>query len=155
MARRSSSEVESEARELLKFFLEVGDFLGDVEPSFTRSWRLSRDAIVSTQSAAPGTPYQRLAGVREGVADLLQVSAALSSEQIRDLDVRLAEKHLPTLTDKRRELWGRRIPAILKRRRIRSDAEYHLLKEVVDGSGMPALDDAGMNLARRLVDEYG
>jgi hypothetical protein len=53
----------------------------------------------------------------------------------------------------RMEYWGKRIPAILRRGRIRSDEEFYLLKEAADGSGC-GLSEADVSLARRLVDAY-
>lgn len=62
--------------------------------------------------------------------DMLSPVAHFSAEQIRAVDRRLAAKRLPSL----RELSGklnRMRAGILKRGKIRSDAEYYVVKEIV------------------------
>jgi hypothetical protein len=87
------------------------------------------------------------------IGDILEWTADLTGDEITSLDHTLKDASAPTLTATRLQYWSKRIPSILRRRRIRSDVEYYLLKEVADGSGSQLSSDQ-IALARSLVDAY-
>ena len=79
----------------------------------------------------------------------------VSLENVRTTDVALQSMGLPTLTEVRLLFW-KRISAILERGRVRSEREYHLLRNVVDGmcaeqqtSTWAMLDDFNMVSAKQ------
>ena len=70
------------------------------------------------------------------MGDLLEETQDLSVEVVRSADQQLAEAGLPTLTQVRLQFW-KRIHAIMDRGRVRSELEYHLMKNVADGADEP------------------
>ena len=67
-----------------------------------------------------------------GIGDLVERSQDLSLSQIRSIDAALLTSGLPTLTAVTLE-FSRKVCGILSRGRIRSEGEYHALRNVADG----------------------
>jgi hypothetical protein len=97
--------------------------------------------------------YEQVPRRHFSVGDLLEDTADLNSAQVAELDQLLRAAHAYTLTEVRMQVWGKRIPQILRRGRIRTDNEYYLLKEAADGSGCGLSADE-IDEARTIVEEY-
>lgn len=67
-----------------------------------------------------------------GIGDLLEQSQDLSLTQIQTIDAALRAAGLPTLTAVKLE-FSNKVRGILSRGRIRSEGEYHALRNVADG----------------------
>lgn len=87
------------------------------------------------------------------IGDLLEWTADLKAADIVALDAIAKASNAATLSEVRAKFWGKRIPQILQRGRIRNDAEYYFLKEVADGAGCE-LPMEQIAVARTLVDKY-
>jgi hypothetical protein len=72
--------------------------------------------------------------LRIGIGDTLEATMDWSLEKIRSADLALAALNLPTLTTVKLE-FSRKIAGILTRGRVRSEAEYYALRNVVEGMG--------------------
>jgi len=105
-------------------------------------------ALQQTLDSIEASPKRNLP-----ISDLLNWTADLGLAEMNSLNAQLRIANAPTLGEMRMEYWGKRIPAILRRGRIRSDEEFYLLKEAADGSGC-GLSEADVSLASLLVDTY-
>ena len=72
--------------------------------------------------------------LRIGIGDTLELTMDWGAEKIRAADEALAALHFPTLTTVRLE-FSRKIRGIMSRGRVRSEAEYYALRNVVEGMG--------------------
>ena len=93
------------------------------------------------------------AGLRMALQDLLEMSRDLAPAQVAEADRRLEGAGCPTLSVMRHRVW-QTIPKVLKRGRIRTEAEYYLLIERLND-----VDDSGLSVEQRdrlggMVAEY-
>ncbi len=84
--------------------------------------------LAKMESTAPRRARQ---GLTMAINDCLERSAGLSPAEVRAFDADLASQGLPTLSELRLRFW-RRIHAVLKRGRIRSEVEYYAIKNAAD-----------------------
>lgn len=107
--------------------------------------RHSMESMIEALKTAPGRHLP--------IGDLLEWTVDLKAADIVALDAMAKASNAATLNEVRAKYWGKRIPQILRRGRIRNDAEYYLLKELADGSGCE-LPIEQIAVARTLVDTY-
>lgn len=115
----------------------------------------------ATESALPGTDPNMLPdrvldrmeqksmaiarrGLREAINDTLSATAHLEPDQIKILDPNLRNRGLPTLTQMRAKYWSRH-RNLMKRNKVKTEAEYYLIKSTLDGT------DNGSNEERKLM----
>ncbi|MBO9575112.1 MAG: hypothetical protein J7494_05200 [Sphingobium sp.] len=65
------------------------------------------------------------------IGDIMEISANLPAAEIARIDAHLAERNLPTLSRMRWRFLGR-IRRIIERGSVRSETEYHALRNIVD-----------------------
>ena len=75
------------------------------------------------------TPLQ---GLRMAVGDMLEMTAPLSAREIAEIESLLAAAGAPSLAATRLR-YSKRLNTILRRGRIRSDTEYHLVRNFAEG----------------------
>jgi hypothetical protein len=94
-------------------------------------------------------------GLRLALQDLLEMSRDLTSDGVAAADRSLTQAGLPTLSAVRLRVW-QTIPKVLRRGRIRTDAEYYLLVERLnDVSGEEdSLSVEDRVVLARLVNEH-
>lgn len=124
-------------------WMRASDTLPDgsssVEQSIAKARRAAEDGSI---------PFsQLLTGVRQGVADALEMSRDFSPEAVRDADAHLVAVGAPSLTEMRRRVW-RVIPKVLERGRIRNVDEYYVVKNTLDDVGDALADDERNRLDR-------
>jgi hypothetical protein len=81
-------------------------------------------------------------GLEMAIGDLLELTTVDPAE-VHRIDDALRQNDLPTLSEVRARFW-KRIRNVLKRGQVRSEAEYHALRNVVEA--MPE-KEAGRSLA--------
>lgn len=72
-----------------------------------------------------------LRGARQAVNDLLSQSSDLPPDDVSALDAALRDEGLPTLSELRRH-YSSASRRILRRKRITTDVEYYMVKNLVD-----------------------
>lgn len=82
-----------------------------------------------------------LAGLRMAVGDMLEMTDGMAPADLAEIERRLAEAGAPSLAVIRLR-YAKRLNAILKRGVIRSEAEYHLVRNFAE-----AADPAGEGAA--------
>src|SRR4051812_20844294 len=106
---------------------------------FHLDWIAQRTTQEATEREFWKSVKRTVANSRESMNEMLSQAVHFSLDQIRAVDRRLAAKNLPSL----RELSGKlnRVRAgILKRGKIRSDAEFYVVKEIVCDTGSDVTD---------------
>jgi hypothetical protein len=82
------------------------------------------------------TPARARAGLSMAIGDILEMADAWRPETVGTVDRKLNGLALPTLSAMRLE-FSKRIGGIVKRGRIRNEAEYYLARNAADMAGMP------------------
>ena len=98
--------------------------------------------------AARSAPFSAvLTGMKQGVADLLEMTRDLPKEAVRLADESLVAAGAVSLTEMRRRVW-RVVPKVLERGRIRSLDEFYVVKNVLDddGEGLSKRDRARLDV---------
>lgn len=125
MSRHREEEFEELARFLSAFYTlttgQTRQSAGNAHP---------RNALDSI--AAEVGKSRALVGLRQAVNDQLTMSADFDSEAIAMIDSVLTKSHVTSLTEMRRKYW-RKVASIRKRRKIKNDTEYHLVKGLAGG----------------------
>jgi hypothetical protein len=96
---------------------------------------------------AKGRKIARI-GMRMALQDVLEMTRGLTPDSVKAVDEAFDAGGLPTLSGMRRRVW-KTIPKVLKRGRIRNEAEYYLLIERlndVDDSGLSGEDRERLGL---------
>jgi hypothetical protein len=88
-----------------------------------------------------------LTGVKQAVADQLEMTRHLPVEAVRRADAALVAASAPSLTEMRRRVW-RVIPKVLARGRIRNIDEFYVVKNVLDDDGEDLSSAERAKLAR-------
>jgi hypothetical protein len=82
------------------------------------------------------TPARARKGLGMAIGDLIESAEGWQADTVAALDRKLAGLGLRTLSSMRLEFGGR-ISAIVKRGRIRNEAEYYLARNAAEMAGMP------------------
>ena len=77
-----------------------------------------------------------LDGLKQAVGDILEKTSDLRSDSLRQLDAALVSKGIVSLSTLRRR-YRAKYQAVLKRGRIRSETEYHLIKGAACDQSVP------------------
>jgi hypothetical protein len=85
---------------------------------------------------AKRTPGRARMGLGMAVGDMIEAADAWQPDIVAKVDRKLRDLELPTLSAMRLD-FGKRIESIVKRGRIRNDAEYYLARNAAEISGMP------------------
>jgi hypothetical protein len=88
---------------------------------------------------AKRTPARARAGLAMAIGDIMEGNLPWRPERVAALDSELQDQGLPTFSAIQRE-FGKGIEAIMKRGRIRSEPEYHLVRNAAEVPGMPEED---------------
>lgn len=83
-----------------------------------------------------------------GIGDTLERSELLDAHLVTEIDQALSAKNLPTLTTVRLE-FSKKIESIMTRGRVRNEAEYYALRNVVEGMQAKRKAEAWL-----LLDDY-
>jgi hypothetical protein len=86
-------------------------------------------AVLNRMEAA--APKQARQGLTMAINDCLEMSAHFTSAEVKAADTDLSRTRLPTLSALRLRFW-KRIRAVLKRGRIRTEVEYYAIKNAVE-----------------------
>ena len=84
--------------------------------------------LASIEAAAPARARQ---GLRMAINDCLEMSAGFTPAEVKAADADLQSAGLPTLSALRLRFW-KRIRSILKRRKIRTEVEYHAIRNAAE-----------------------
>ena len=128
--------------------------LADAMEAISPEFRTSGLGAAFRRPSAAGVPSRELvAGMREGLDDLLSMASDLPGAQLRALAVELRSRHgieLDSLQQRRL----RRIASIRERGRIASDTQWYLVRSRLDEiSGLDThLEECGA--LQRLADAY-
>lgn len=95
---------------------------------------------------------EALAGLRQAINDVIEMTQDLSDSEVHDLDRALIERGIITLSELRRWYW-RKYKAILKRAEIRNETEYYLISGILCDMANDAIEEERAQLAQ-LLDEY-
>jgi hypothetical protein len=99
---------------------------------------------------AETAPKRALAGLRMAVGDCIERSSHWRPEQVKEADDAARAQGVATLSEIRRRYW-RRVAGIVKRGRIRTEAEYYLARSLVTDAH-PTADEAARLQA--LLEEF-
>ncbi len=88
---------------------------------------------------AKRTPARARTGLGMAIGDIMEDSEGWEPEKVAALDRKLQDQDLPTFSTMRLE-FGKRIAAIVRRGRIRNEAEYYLARNAAELAGMPEHD---------------
>ena len=95
---------------------------------------------------------ETLAGLKQAINDVIEMTQDLSDREVHDLDRALTERGIITLSELRRRYW-RKYKAILKRAEIRNETEYYLISGILCDVANDAIEEERAQLAQ-LLDEY-
>jgi len=110
--------------------------------------------LESTLSAAEWAGRRiPLAGFRDAAHDMVVRSRLVSADAIREADVYLREHGAVTLTRMIGRV-GNAVPRILARKRIATDEEFHIIKELLIDTNDKGLVGAARRTAERLIYDY-
>ncbi len=146
MPRRESAKTVAERKRLVDIGRALIDALSAADPDLGAMWR----PLSARLDAPQGVP---VVGWRMALSDLLESASDLSPSQRDALRARLL-LHSYSLAELVAEFRGKPIATVLKRGRIRSDEEYHLLRDIADDTSPPAGQESTIDDVRRLVAEY-
>jgi hypothetical protein len=104
------------------------------------------EALAGFEATSPSLARKSL---QTAIGDILEQTAHFSASTISNIDNQLTDRGLPTLSAVRLTFW-KRIATMMERGRIRSEAEYHLLKNVAD-----SMDEADKIRAWSMIDRFG
>ncbi len=106
---------------------------GDERSELTAFVTVAFNAVGLLQGDAPFVLPSRvsLAGLRTAVGDVLEMTAALNPSEQVEVDRQLADAGAPSLTAIRLR-YSKRLAGIVERGVIRSEAEYHLVRNFAE-----------------------
>lgn len=94
-----------------------------------------------------------ITGFRQAVNDAVEFHEDLSPTQIRELDLLLSEKGLPTLSAMSEKKF-RSLLTILGRGQIRSESEYYIVKSYIVDDDSVVISDGDRRLGEQLIVDY-
>ena len=83
---------------------------------------------------AEGSPAKAREGLAMAIADLVEMTAGWSGQDVQAVDAALLEKQLPTLTEMRVR-FSKAVGRVIRRGRINSEAEYHAVRNAAELTG--------------------
>ncbi|MEQ1954727.1 hypothetical protein [Mesorhizobium sp. CN2-181] len=89
-------------------------------------------AIAALDAMAIKSPANARKGLQMAIGDSLEMSADWDREEVAQFDAFCWERQLPTLTEIRPRFM-KQITRVIKRGFIRSEAEYYLIRNAVEG----------------------
>jgi hypothetical protein len=101
------------------------------------SLKAANDPIAALNRTEQLSPAKARLGLGDAIGDVMEWLAGIEPAEVRRIDEELVEAGLPTLSQVRLRFW-RRVHATMKRGRVRSECDYHALRNVVDA--MPETD---------------
>jgi hypothetical protein len=87
--------------------------------------------------------------LHSSLGDILEQTAYFSAETLSSVDAQCNERSIPTLSSVRIRFW-KRVATIMKRGKLRTEHEYHLMRSLAD-----ALGEAERHRAWAMIDEFG
>ncbi len=91
-----------------------------------------RHPIAILDALSASSPARARQGLAMMIGDQLEATANLSQEQIVQLDDAFSRAGLPTLSSVRLRFM-KDVQSIIRRGRIRSEADYYAIRNIVDG----------------------
>lgn len=143
MARKPSLARLAELNAYLGFFRAMWAFQEKLNPELRshsvlpngRSYGDFAAAQVQEVLSSGTAPFSAiLTGMKQGVADQLEMTRDLPQEVVKRADEFLVAAGAVSLTDMRRRVW-RVIPKVLERGTIRTLDEFYVVKNVLDDNG--------------------
>ena len=146
MQHRGNTRSNLERERLSQICRTLSEALEVVDPTLSSKFSsaLSRNAL--------GKQWP-LASLRMAIRDLLEMTSAMTHDQLVAYESRLLELRC-SIGAIRHEFQGKRIDAVLKRGRIRNDEEFYLLNALATDMNPPSEMAATTDAARRLVEQY-
>src|SRR5690349_7644314 len=92
-----------------------------------------------------------LNGLRQAINDCIEMSFHFDPKEVVKLDEQLRDRGIVTLSELRRR-YSRKYAAIVKRGRIKSDTEYHLIRNVLGDPTKKATDER--EVLENLIADY-
>jgi hypothetical protein len=79
-------------------------------------------------------------GLRQAIIDCVEMSLRLKAEDVKKLDDELRARGIVTLSELRRR-YSKRYAAIVKRGRIKTDSEWHLIRAALNDPSADVADE--------------
>jgi len=111
------------------------------------------DPVAEWQRMKIVSPSGAWSGLREAVADLLEMTQDVGGAQLAAIDALLATRGAPSLTAKRLER-RRWLGRLLKRGSLESDEEYRVLRGKLDDVDDATFAESQRNLAKDMLLQY-
>jgi len=87
--------------------------------------------VASLEAIEAESPAKARSGLEMAISDIIELTDTLPDETVRKLDEQLADDGLPTLSVVR-VLFSKAISRVLKRGAIRSEVEYHAVRNAAE-----------------------
>jgi hypothetical protein len=91
------------------------------------------DPIAALDRMAASSPSQARRGLAMAIGDLVEQTGRWSAEQVAEINSRLAQEQLPSLSAVRTK-FSKVIKRVVRRRKINDDTEYYAVRNAAESS---------------------
>ncbi len=113
---------------------------------------VERQPLTILADLEKSSPAMARSALSMGISDLIQMSFDLPCSRILEIDQKLAQEDLLTLTALR-SIFSDKLNKLIKKGKISNDVEYFLLKDVFDSKGGVELDSSKVQNMLQLYEE--